>query len=57
MAPNGRYLVVRPNVDGPVIAVNNCLHLRDLERMVPFSGNGRLSAEYSERYGGMMITL
>ncbi len=49
-------MVVRPNPDGPVIAVNNRLHIKGLDEVSPFFNERQLLAEYSEKYGGMMIS-
>ncbi len=55
ISPNRRFMTVREDPNGPVIAVNNHLHLRGLDGISSYVREERMFAEYSEKYDGMLI--
>lgn len=56
ISPNGKYLLVRPNPHGNAICINRCISVGGLGDLAP-GPNKELVAEYSQRYGGMLIYL
>lgn len=54
---SGKFLVIRPNGYANVIATNRRIAIAGLGAMSKFTERGRLIAEYSARYNGLLVYL
>ena len=57
LSPNRNYLVIRPSEKGRAVCINNRIELERFGDVKPFTGKEKLNAEYSRRYGGMLVYL
>ncbi len=57
MSPDGKMLVVRPNEFGSALCINGSIMLKGLGKVSPFTGPKKLTAEYNDRYEGLIVYL
>ena len=57
ISPDTKILTIRPNEFGSALCINKRIRLKGLNKLSPFTEQKKLTAEYSDRYEGLMVYL
>ncbi len=57
ISPDAKILMIRPNEFGSALCINRRIRLKGLNKLSPFTEQKKLTAEYSDRYEGLMVYL
>ncbi len=57
ITPDTKMLVIRPSEFGSALCINGSIRLKGLGHVSPFTESKKLTAEYSDRYEGLMVYL